>query len=95
MKLGTTSYAKRYIEDGKPISSFKLLFDNSIMMSIHKYTTYQGQLTDSKFTVTVTDIEKFIETQYAKGIHVFKNNNLWDKLYDPDIICNAMRRNSF
>ena len=56
---------KHYIEDGNPLSFFRLLFDNSIMNSIQKYTTYHGQLTDSKFTVTVRDIEKFIEPQYA------------------------------
>ena len=98
MKLGATSYAKRYIEDGNPLSSFKLLFDNFIMMFIQKYKTYQGQQTDSKFTVTVTDIEKFIELQYDRGILVSKNtsmSDLWDKLYGPPIFCNTVSRNSF
>ena len=43
------------------LSSFRLLFDKSMMNSIQKYTTYHGQLTNSKFTVTIKDIEKFIE----------------------------------
>ena len=97
MKPGATSYAKRYIEDGNPVSSFKLLFDNSIMMSIQKYPKYQGQLTDSKFTVTVTDIKKF-ELQYWRGILVSKNtsmSDLWDKLYGSPIFCNTMSRNRF
>ena len=57
-----------------------------MMNSIKKYTTYHEQLTDSKFTVIVTDIEKFIGLQYARGILASKNtsvSDLWDKLYGP------------
>ena len=68
------------------------------MNSIQKYTTYRGQLTDSKFTVTIKNIEKFIELQYTRAILVFKNTSmfdLWDKLYSPPIFCNTVSRNSF
>ena len=68
------------------------------MNSIQKYTKYHGQLIDFKFTVTIKDIEKFIELQYAKAILVSKNTSMCDlcgKLYGPPNFCNTVSRNSF
>ena len=66
IKSGPTPYTKRHLDD--PLSAFRLLFDDSMLKSIQKYTNIHGQLTDPEFKVSVQDIEKFIGIQYARGV---------------------------
>ena len=100
VRAGPTSYATCRVIDGSPLSSFRLLFNEPMLRHIQKCTIAEAQrvTNDTKWTVTLDELDKFIGLVIARGVIAGRNlpiKSLWDQSWGCPLFNATMPRRRF
>ena len=100
VRAGPTSYATCRVIDGSPLSSFRLLFNEPMLRHIQKCTIAEAQrvTNDTKWTVTLDKLDKFIGLVIARGVIAGRNlpiKSLWDQSWGCPLFNATMPRRRF
>lgn len=96
---GPTSFPKRKIVQGSPLTAFSLLIDNSIIKHIAKCTETEARnrLKTDSWSLTIEEVYATIGIMFARGILAKgqSTNNLWSKIWGPPFFRETMSRDRF
>ncbi|XP_054729834.1 uncharacterized protein LOC129238721 [Anastrepha obliqua] len=97
---GPTPYAKRYIENDKPISAWRLLIDEYILRRIKECTEKEAhdKSQNETWNLSLDELDAFIALIYARGAYNMSHLDLdilWSEDWGPPVFNKTMSKNRY